>query len=199
MVAVLHAETSGWVPPCRNVMPVNPTMSASRPARVSSRGHCPRRRWADGVVGREGMDPVPGHSIVATGEGERLAREQALDDHDRLGQALDSGASGIEAQPSLVVFGLHVAGAEAELQPAVAQEIQGRRLARDQHGVAEVIVEDHGADAKILRGVGGGDERRDRRQEVGQVIRHGQHRVTEAERGGRYGATAAVVACRPCK
>ena len=133
-----------------------------------------------GSLDGAGMDPVSGHSIVATGESEWFPREQPFDDHDRLGQALDSGASRIEAQPSLVVFGLHVPGAEAELQPSVAQEIQGRCLARHQHGVAEVIVEDHGADAKVLRGVGGGGERRDRRQEVGQVIRHRQHGVTEA-------------------
>ena len=61
----------------------------------------------------EWMDLVPGHSIVAARNGDRLAGEQGPEDGNGLGQSFDSGGSGAEAQSGLIVFGLHVPGADA--------------------------------------------------------------------------------------
>ncbi len=50
-----------------------------------------------GSLDGEWVDRVVGHSIVPAGEGDPLTLKQTLDDGDRLGQPLDSGASRIEA------------------------------------------------------------------------------------------------------
>jgi hypothetical protein len=51
-----------------------------------TRGIAPDDDGRMGALDRDGMDPMSCDSIVATGEGERPAREQPLDDHDRLGR-----------------------------------------------------------------------------------------------------------------
>ena len=85
----------------------------------------------------------------------------------------------IEGEPRLVILGLHVPGAHAELKPTVGQKIHRRGLARDQHGVAEVIVQHVRADLEALRRLGGGDERRHRGEDVSEVIGYGQRGVAE--------------------
>ena len=64
-------------------------------------------------------------------------------------------------------------------QPAVAQDVERGRLARQQHGVAEVVVEHGRPDAQVLRRCGGGGESRHRREQLGEVIRYAQHGVAE--------------------
>lgn len=71
------------------------------------------------------------------------------------------------------------AGAEAELQPPVRQEIDCRSLAGDEHRVAQIIVEDARADAETLGRLGGADEGRHRRDVVGKVVRQAERVVAK--------------------
>jgi hypothetical protein len=50
-------------------------------------------------------------------------------------------ASPTEAQPDLIIFGLHAAGAQAELKPSVCQEIDRCGFTRYEHRMAEIVVE----------------------------------------------------------
>jgi hypothetical protein len=65
---------------------------------------------------------------------------------------------------------LHVAGTKAQLQPAVAKQVERGRFAGQQDGVAEVVVEDERADPDGRGGAGGGDEGRDWREQLGEVV-----------------------------
>jgi hypothetical protein len=154
-------------------------MSASRAASLSRRGALPptkiggRGRWTGAR-----MDGVIRHLVVGSREGHRLAVEQALHDHQGLGQARDPDLAGIEAQACLVVLAFHVARAEPQLEPPVAQHVDRRRLARHQHRMAEVVVEHHGADAQPWRRLGGSSKSRHGRQHLGEMVGHAQRRVT---------------------
>jgi hypothetical protein len=77
-----------------------------------------------------GLWRISSHAIVPTGEGDLLTFEQTLDNGDCLGQPLDPGASRIEAPPRLIVLGLHVSSAQADLEPAIGQEVHRRGLTR---------------------------------------------------------------------
>src|SRR6266542_5557478 len=134
-----------------------------------------RMRLLDG----QRMDFVLRHSIVLTDERDLLTREQALDDDGRLRQPLDPCAAWIEAQAGLLVFGLHVPGAKTEFQSTVGQEVHGGGFARHQHGMAEVVVEHRRTDPDGFRRGCGADQRRHRREHLGEMIRHGQRRVAE--------------------
>src|SRR5712691_3551661 len=127
----------------------------------------------------ERLELVLRHVIVLADERHRLTSEQPLDDTHGLCQALDPAPSGVKAYPNLVVFGLHEPRAEAELEAAIGQEIDRRRFPRYQDWVAEIIVEDIGADAEMRRCCGSTHQRGQRREEVGQVIWHAQHRIAK--------------------
>src|SRR6266480_7183350 len=94
-----------------------------------------------GSLDRKRVDRMAGHTIVPTGEGDLLALEQSLDDGDCLRQPLDPGGARVEREPRLVVLGLRPPSAEAELEPAIGQEVHRRGLARDHDGMPEVVVE----------------------------------------------------------
>ena len=134
----------------------------------------------------ERLELVLCHVIVVANECHRLPREQPLDDPHRLCQALDPAPSRVKAYPHLVVLRLHEPRAEAELEAALGQEIDRRRFPCDQDRVAEIIVEDIGADAEMRRGFGRTHQRRERREEVGQVIGHAQHRVAQRFKLARF-------------
>ena len=85
-----------------------------------------------GFLDGNGGDGVAHYAIVPTRESNSFSAEQTLDDRDRFGQPLNAGASPIEVQPRLLIFRPDAAGAQAELQPPLSQQIDCRRLARDQ-------------------------------------------------------------------
>ena len=94
---------------------------------------------------------VTADAIVSAGEPNRLALEQPLDDGDGLCQPLDACHAGIERESRLLVLRTHVPGADTEFQPSAAQHIQRRRLARRQHRMAEVVIQDTGAEPQARR------------------------------------------------
>jgi hypothetical protein len=127
----------------------------------------------------ERLELVPRYVIVLADKCRWLTREQPLDDTYGLCQALDPAPAGVKADPELVVLGLHEPRAEAELEAAIGQQIDRRRFPRYQDRVAEIIVEDIGADAEMRRGFGSTHQRRQRRETVGQVIGHTQYRIAQ--------------------
>ncbi len=68
---------------------------------------------------------------------------------------------------------LDVARAQAELDTAVGQLVDGRHVAGEQHRVGECRVEDEGPDAEAFGGGGGRRERRPRARDA-QVVRDQQ-------------------------
>jgi hypothetical protein len=87
-----------------------------------------------------------------------------------------------ERQAGVVVLALHVAGAEAELEPAAGERVEGRDLAREQRRVPEVGVEHVGPQAQPGADGRRGGEQRERRRGA-EVVRHAQD-VHAAALGG---------------
>ena len=81
--------------------------------------------------------------------------------------------------PGLLVVGLHPSGAEAELEAALAQHVEGGRLLGQDDRVPVVVAEDEGAHAQGGGGGGHGGQRRHRGQLVAEVVGHEQGRVAE--------------------
>ena len=131
-----------------------------------------------GALDGEWVDSMPVDSIMPAGEGDLLAVEETLDDGNRLREPLDPGASGVETQPGFVVLRFHVPSAQADLKPAIGQEVGRRRLTRHQHGVAEVVVEHVGPNAKPLRRCRSAHQRRHGGEDPGKVVRHSEDGVS---------------------
>jgi hypothetical protein len=103
---------SGTAPPRRKVIPENPTMSASRAARGEKiPAVAANENGGMRLLDRKGIDRVAGHAIMLTSQGDLFTLEQAFDEGHCFCQSLDPGASHVEAQTRLFVFGLHVSGA----------------------------------------------------------------------------------------
>src|SRR5207253_5209230 len=83
---------------------------------------------------------MPVDSIMPAGEGDLLAVEETLDDGNRLREPLDPGASGVETQPGFVVLRFHVPSAQADLKPAIGQEVGRRRLTRHRKSLLRTLV-----------------------------------------------------------
>ena len=78
---------------------------------------------------------------------------------------------GIEGDAGLVVLVLQPAGADAQLQAAVGEDVD-RAGGHGQHdGVAEVVVEDEAGEPQPLGGDGRRRHRRDRLEPAHEVIR----------------------------
>ena len=117
---------------------------------------------------------------MVAGERDLLAREETLDDPNRLAEPLDANRVGIEAQPDLLVLGLHVAGSEADLDSPVGEQVERRRLPRDERGVAQVVVQDEGPDAHRRGRLGRDGQCDPRREDVREVVGDEEHRVAES-------------------
>ncbi len=170
-----------------------------------------------GVLGGEGEDPLaaatdderrprllhrPGeqrvlvHLVVAAVEGERaVGAEQPLDDLHRLFEALDPDPWRVVREARLFVVGLHPSGAEAELEAALAQDIERGRFLGQHEGVPVVVAEDERAQAQRGGGGGHGGQGRHRGQLVAEVVGHEQGGVA---RGPRHDGPARPTS-GPCR
>ena len=108
--------------------------------------------WAlDGL----GMAGEVGDGVMGAGETDRFPGQERLDDRQGLGEASDPRAGRIEGDAGLLVVGeQRTAGAEAELEAAVREQVEGGRLLGDEGGVTQVVLQHEGADPE---GGGGGD------------------------------------------
>ena len=131
--------------------------------------------------------------VVLAVERERARREQALQDRDRLREARDAHARAVERDARLLVVGGHPARADAELEPAVGEQIERRHLAREHDRMLVVVAEHERTDAQRV-GDRGDVRERDRRREivVDEVVGHEERRV--AERLGLAGLLGQLLA-----
>ena len=113
-------------------------------------------------------------------EVERLAGEATLDHGERLLEARDAQARPVVRQTQRVVVDGHPPGADAQLHPAVGQQVDRRRLLGDHGRVLVVVAEHEVSDAQRRRRLGGhrdGDHRCERRPD--EVIGREQRRVAQ--------------------
>ncbi len=118
-----------------------------------------------------------GDRVVLAREAECAVGEQAFEDRDRFGEARDAHARAIELHPGLFVVGRHPSCADAELEPAVRQQIERRGLTREHDGMLVVVAEHERADAERV-GHGGRVRKRNRGRQlmVDEVVRHEERR-----------------------
>ena len=120
------------------------------------------------------------HPVVVAVEGERpVGAQQPLDDLHGLLEPLHPHPGRVIGEAGLLVVGLHPSGAQAHLEAAVAQHIEGGRLLGQDERIPVVVPEDQGAHPQ--RGGGGcrrGQGRR-RGELVAEVVRHEESRVAQ--------------------
>ena len=146
---------------------------------------------------RLGQAVVLGDRVVLAGEGVGAGVEAALDHGDALVHAGHPHAGRVHRDARLVVVALHPAGADAHLEPAAGQHVDGGQLLGQHDRVLVVVVEHERTHLQLGGGVGGGHQRRDGGQLVAEVIGHEQGVVAEVlglagqlrpVRSGRRGA-----------
>jgi hypothetical protein len=122
-------------------------------------------------------------------EGHRLAGEQAAQDLRRLREPRDPDTRRLERDPRDLVLARRIAGPEPEVEAAVRHlgEIPG--LAREDHRVPEVVVEDERPEADARRRIRDHGARRQRsdaaRVEMIADVDRREPEVLEARCGGR--------------
>ena len=126
-----------------------PTICASRAARARIFGAAAadQERRARSLH-RLGHPVEIGDAVVLAVERERAVGEEALQHRDRLGEPRDAHAGPIERDARLLVVGRHPARADAELEPAVGQQVERRHLAREHDGMLVVVAEHERSDAQ---------------------------------------------------
>ncbi len=83
-----------------------------------------------------------GHGVVLALEGDRPVGHQPLEDRDRLLETVDPHAGPVELDPGLLVVGGHPAGAEAQLEAPVREQVERRHLAGEHDRVLVVVGKD---------------------------------------------------------
>ena len=127
-----------------------------------------------GLLDRLRLGVVLADRVVLAGEAERLVREAALEDRDGLRQAGLTHGRRVERQADRLVLGPVPAGADGDVEPALAEDVEARQVLRQHGGMAEVVVQDECADAQGLADRGDGRHRRRRRELRDEVIGHDQ-------------------------
>src|SRR5207244_4929250 len=77
-------------------------------------------------------------------------------------------------------------GPQPELEASTGKKVERGRFSREHHRIAVVVVEHEASDAKGLRCARSRSEGRDRRELIGDVIRHEKGVVTESLGALRY-------------
>ncbi len=121
-------------------------------------------------LGRWGITGVVAHRVVLAHEGDGFSRQHALDDAHRFGESRHAHRRKVERDTRFVVFGFHVARADAEFEAPAGEQVDRGGLAREQHRVPEVVVHHEAADPDVIGRVGGAAQRGERREPVGQMV-----------------------------
>ena len=125
-----------------------------------------------------------GHPVVLAVERERAVGEEPLEDRDRLREPRDAHAGAVERHAGLLVVGGHPARADAELEPAVGEQVERAGLACEHDRVLVVVAEHERADAQRV-GDGGGVRR------ARPSARAGGRRSDRARTASRYPSASA--------
>ncbi len=126
---------------------------------------------------REG---VPEHLVVLAVEVERaVGAQQSLDHLHRLLEARHPDGRVVVGEPGLVVVAAHPARAQAQLEAALAQQVEGGRLLGQHERVAVVVAEDEGPHPERARGGRHRGQGGHGGQLVAEVVGHEQGAVAE--------------------
>ena len=120
-----------------------------------------------------------GDRVMGSLKGERLVAPEPLEDRQGLVHAIDAPSWWIEGDTRPLVFLLEPASPETELEPAVAEQIERRRLLRKQCRMPVIIGENDRPDPQCGRDRGGGGERGYRGQGVHEMVGHHQDGVAQ--------------------
>ena len=115
--------------------------------------------------------------VVLALVGARAVGEEAAHDVDRFDHPVDPRARAVETDTGRLVVGGGPTGADPELQAALRQQIEGRRLLGQHRRVAVVVAPHEGPEAQHLGGVGGGHQRHRRGERIVEVVGHRQRRI----------------------
>ena len=100
---------------------------------------------------------------------------QALNQRYGLVEARDARRSRIERKADRCELALHMTCTDAELEATFGQQIDAGCIARDDRGVAELVVEHEGAHPEPRRGLSHSAQRHQRREHaLGQMVGHRQ-------------------------
>ena len=101
-------------------------------------------------------------------EVELVAREVRLEEGDHLLELVDPARRGLERDAHHPVLLLAPPRADAELEPAVGEEVERRDLLRQRRRLVVIHAEDAAPDAQRVGDRGGGGHRRDRPEVLGR-------------------------------
>ena len=129
------------------------TMSASRPARRSTRGLPPPRSMGGwGRCTGAGTFDAAVDPIVAPVVMHRVRPEEGLDDMHRLLEPSHPDTGGVERDPGHLIVGSKPARAQAEREAAFRDDVKGGRHSVHEHRVAVVVAEHSGLEAQPRSG-----------------------------------------------
>ena len=137
----------------------------------------PNEEWHPSLD-RSGIGRLAIELVVRALEVDCLAIEQSPQDHYRFFETRHPDRRRVELEPNPFVLGEAMTGTQAELQPAVGQQINGRRIASEKSGMPEVVVEDHDPDPQC-RVLGDRHQWGELRPALQQVINGGDHREAQ--------------------
>ena len=133
-----------------------------------------------------GAPDRPGDVVVLAREGGRPGRPQGLHDGQALGHAADPDAGRVVGDARLLVVGGHPARPQAELHPALGEQVEGGDLLGQHDRVAVVVAEHQGADPQVGGGLGGHGQGHQGPELVLEVVGDEQGRVAEVlDRAGQ--------------
>ena len=107
-----------------------------------------------------GVPAAPRDAVVVPGEGGAAVAPHGAHDLEALGQAGHAHRRRLHRDARLLVVGRHPAGADAELEAAAGDDVEGGRLLGQDDRVAEVVVEHERADPQRRGGLRRDGERR---------------------------------------
>ncbi len=116
---------------------------------------------------------------MAAGEGERTIRHAATNHLQTFDEAIDADTGGVVLHSCLVVVGTHPSRADADVDSSVGQHVHGGKLLRQDHGMLVVVVEHQGAHTEVFGHLRGDGHCGYGCELIGEVVGHGEHRVTE--------------------
>ena len=116
---------------------------------------------------------------MVTIEVEGAVGEEPLEHLDGLDHPVDPDPGPVVGHARLVVIGLEPARPQAELEAAVAEEVEGGRLLGQHHRVAIVVAPDQGPQLEPVRGVGRRHQGHRRVELVVEVVGQGHRAVAQ--------------------
>ena len=117
--------------------------------------------------------------VVLAREGGASVAPHGAHDGEALGQPGHAHRRRVHRDPRLLVVGRHPAGTEPELETALRDDVECRRLLGHEDGMPEVVVEDERAHSECRRGLGRHRDGDHGGPLIVEVVRHVEGRVAQ--------------------